>query len=114
MLMHINLILYHTDTATKPFTNIFASTSLNRGGRSSKGFAIVQALTPHTSACGLLQEVRQGVRVVVTKVVVKAFVLDFVNSCVIHILYTKKCINGYIHIYICIGEYIPLFVSLFI
>ena len=59
MLMYIDLILYHTDTLTKPFANIFANTSLNRGGHSSKGFAIVQALTRRASACALLQGVRK-------------------------------------------------------
>ena len=54
--------LHHTDTLTKLFTEIFANTSLDRGGHSSKGFAIAQALARRTSACALLQGVRKGVR----------------------------------------------------
>ena len=49
-LVYIHFLLYRTDAFTNTFTDIFANTALNRGGRASKGCACASAGAPQAIA----------------------------------------------------------------
>ena len=48
--MYIDLLLYHTETFTNTFTDIFANTSLSRGGCASKSCTCASVGAPQALA----------------------------------------------------------------